>query len=116
MTKALRLFLLASLLCCGLTFGLENWEEILDDSAVDTSHWINPNDMGFERNSQKVVKNVKSVKNDIHLKIQNVVKSDADSKSQLEDVSNPEIFLSSENQNDKQETSTKSGNTFLLYC
>lgn len=37
----------------------ENWDNILNDQAIDTSGWINPNDMGFgptpTKNVQKVV-------------------------------------------------------------
>ena len=37
----------------------ENWDNILDDGAIDTSGWINPNDMGFgptpTKNVQKPV-------------------------------------------------------------
>ena len=53
---------IASLLA---TFGqAENWDNILDDGAIDTSGWINPNDMGFDptptKNVQKPVFKVTS--------------------------------------------------------
>jgi hypothetical protein len=103
MAKAFHFFLLASLLLFGPTIGIENWDQLLDEAAVDTSHWINPNNMGFEEN----------VQNDIHLNTQ--VDLDATSKIlKTVDVSKSNVILSPENQNGKKEITSKSG-SFLFF-
>jgi len=104
MAKAFHFLLLALLLLIGPTIGIENWDQLLDEAAVDTSHWINPNDMGFEEN----------VKNDIYLKTQKV-HLDATSKIlKTVDVSKSNVILSPENQNGKKEVTSKSG-SFLFF-
>ena len=104
MAKAFHFFLLASLFLFGPTIGIENWDQLLDEAAVDTSHWINPNDMGFEEN----------VQNDIHLNTQ--VDLDATSKIlKTVDVSKSNVILSPENQNGKKEITSKSGSLLFFY-
>ena len=104
MAKAFHFLLLALLLLIGPTIGIENWDQLLDEAAVDTSHWINPDDMGFEEN----------VKNDIYLKTQKV-HLDATSKIlKTVDVSKSNVILSPENQNGKKEVTSKSGSFFFF--
>ncbi len=38
----------------------EDWDHILNDQAIDTSGWINPNDMGFVPTPTKIVQKVVS--------------------------------------------------------
>ena len=55
------------LLLSSPTFSIENWNQILDED-VDTSNWINPNDMGFDvgvhdsRNLKRLLKPETAVK------------------------------------------------------
>ena len=39
---------------CQIVSGIENWDDLLNDDAHDTSNWVNPNDMGLEPRPLKV--------------------------------------------------------------
>ena len=37
-----------------IVVAMDNWDDLLNDDAYDTSHWVNPNDMGSEPRPLKV--------------------------------------------------------------